>query len=417
MMKYLGLIAGWFLVAVIMLILLVVVAFVPFAGLTPGNVGQAFGIWLLVGLGGLVAGGLYAYFKIKAVVGELKDLAKGLGDTQANVNNFLMELEPVKDGPPLRLAEDGIGRALLQELLDAGFVHEGDFRVEDMPSLEMSGYIHEGKGMTAAMCAMGGQGPWLDLASDFEDGTEYYVSNIQMPMVMDTRPNVIRVMEPGANVAQLLEVYEKNKPSGRVTKVYQGTFKQHFELFWWRDKSWRRARGGTTIDEVRRMHGAGVVGDSQTPDESLREAVEMENQQWNEAWTQVPGKLIDRYLKKAGLREDGDTWYDRHSHMVAAFEGQSLDEFTEYLSERVNNLHQTALDEQGREDPEATQTFKPTGFRPGADGFRLPAAAEGQENALAGARAINEKHPEWFKLVFTGTHPMEYAIYEVSVKQ
>jgi hypothetical protein len=416
MMKYLGLIAGWFLVAVVLLILLVVAAVVPIGDLTPGLLGKVFGVWLLVGLVGVALGGVVAYYKVKGLVKDLKEMAKDFESQETVGSSYLPVIKQTDAEQARKMAEDAHAQKLHKEMQEAGFVHEADYVMEEMHSLAFAGYVHPEKKLYGMVCVLPGKGTWAELSGDFEDGTNLFVSGLMQPLVMDTRPKVIRETQPGAGVTELLELFEKNKPGGAgaaMVEVRGNTFKKNFEAYWWIDKSWRRARGGTTLDELRRMKAAGVVGDEGTSDEDLRQALEIENQKWQEAWSQVPGQLIERYLKSAGVDEENDAYFDRQMKLVAAFEGQTVDEFTEYLAERLHNLHEQGQGEAGEMSSETTQSFRPSTFRPGADGYKLAAAAEGKANGLAGAAAASMKYPEWFKEVHAGDHPMRHVIYEV----
>jgi hypothetical protein len=414
MMKYLGLMAGWFLIAVGMLIVLVVVAFAPFAGLTAAGVGKVFGVWILIGVLGAVIGGMVAYFKVKKVFSDIKEMVDDLEMDDPGTYTYLIQVQPLEGGG--QIAQEPQALEIKAQLLEAGFEYEGEFELQEVPGIEMAAYVNPRRSQRAVVYFQAGKGTWMDVTSELVGGALVYVTNIQMPATTDMRPGVTRVGQPGASVTEMLDLFEKNKPEGELAPTPLGTFAQNMEKAWWEDKSWRRSRGGTTMDEARRMRGSGAVGDETTTQEQLKTAVDMDNAQWASAWSQVPGTLIDRHLTSAGLNEDDDAWFDRHSRLVAAFEGQSLDEFTEYLAERLNNLHSLALQDQGRDDPEETQTFKPSGFRPGADGFKLQAATQGQTDGLSAAKAIFEKHPEWFKEVFVGEHPMRHGVYEVAVK-
>ncbi len=415
MMKYLGLIVGWFVVAVVLIVLLVVVAIVPFGGLTAGMLGKVFGVWLLVGLAGGAAGAVVGYYKVKGLVSNLKEMAKDFERGETGVWSYLPLIKRAQGVQLEKFTQDAQAQGLHKQMLEAGFVHDGDFAMEDMPALVFAGYVHPDRNVYGMVSMLPSKGAWAEVSGDFMDGTNLFVTGLMQPLVLDTRPKVIRVAQPGAGVAELLELFEKNRAGGtRIVEVGPGSFKKNFEIYWWTDKSWRRGRGGTTLDELRRMRAAGVVGNAGTTDEQLAQALGVENHKWEDAWTQVPGQLIDLHLKNAGVTEENEAYLDRQMRLVAAFEGQTLDEFQEYLAERLHNLHEQVQAERGRDDSETTQSFKPSTFRPGADGYKLAGAAEGEADGLAGAAEIARKYPEWFKEVYAGEHPMRYAIYEVN---
>jgi hypothetical protein len=137
----------------------------------------------------------------------------------------------------------------------------------------------------------------------------------------------------------------------------------------------RRKIGGGEPEVVERGPDGAWVKAREGEDEEEREELRR---------LDVTEALIDRHRVSIGAGEYEEAWVIQRERLVAAFEGQTLEDFKSQMSRRL-----------------------------GVGAFKYLVAVGMAENGLGAAEAIGEKFGEGFSVVAVYDAPMRYVIYEV----
>jgi hypothetical protein len=401
MMIFIALALLWFLIAVVMLVVAGIAALFPSLGLEAILILKVFGVWLALGMaGGVVAIAIFLNRVRKAAEAMREQLLReGIKIHAGPVShhfNYVLELVRLPDGTP-RKEEPG-ARELRQEFLNAGFVDEGDFDQSIQPEMRISGFTHAGLGVHGKVITWFGKGCWAEVEGRFDDGEFFAVSNTRMPQVLKRIVPMKGVVLPGASVVELMKEYEEKKPAMGVMAPTSGGFKKRQEIKYWQLQSRVFRQGGINVEEMKAIQASGLLKRELKDQLSAETATEFINDGWRKAWEALPQTLVERWIK-AERRPHAEA-----GRFIGVFEGLTTEEFMGYLMGRLGKMGQ-----------ENGQGIK--GFNPRLDGHKLLAAAQGAADGMAGARAIAQAHPDWFREVHRGDHPMNYALYELVIEE
>ncbi len=209
-----------------------------------------------------VVGVLFILFIIVAVVAVLliraklrqfgRELLEEVGKMSDNMAPEEIHLRPW-DSPEWKSGRDV--EYLASRLESEGFVREGAFIVPEMESIKLLGFRRPADGTVAVVYEHDQlDKPWVDLCAQFENGCGLTVTNAPQGDEIDIRPGNVKHFLKSAPMEDVLSRFRDEV--GRLQtwrKVGEGEFVAVFEQAYRDDMTWRRERGGTTEEEVRRV--------------------------------------------------------------------------------------------------------------------------------------------------------------------
>lgn len=169
--------------------------------------------------------------------------------------------------PPERLTLERGGTAFqaeaavnaqLKPLIAEGFRDAGSFLVKEM-KLSIKVLFHPTENVWAVgYDRMKGVEPFVDLVMRYEDGTSitYNNSTYVAGNALDKHPGHDKVSDPGLDAASLYRRLLEERPQKPAVPTRPAEFKAAFEKAYADEMAWRKARGGATPDEIRRVAAA-----------------------------------------------------------------------------------------------------------------------------------------------------------------
>lgn len=160
----------------------------------------------------------------------------------------------------------------------AGFAIVGAFAVREMP-IELRAFVESNIPAYGVVYLHPIVGSWADVVTRFQNGGGLTTSNSPRAGLMNKLPNKILEPMPGASIPDMIErhrtrIAELGAQEGwRPVPLDASTFVDHFVGAYAEDMAFRRAQGGPTLEEVKRVQEATGSGKNLS-EEQLRKATE-----------------------------------------------------------------------------------------------------------------------------------------------
>jgi hypothetical protein len=161
---------------------------------------------------------------------------------------FRIRLVPVTDAPT---APSAAVQALVEPLLQSGFVDAGAFRIWEMPGANLRLLVQPETRVTACVYQLSGQ-TTLDLIGRFEDGSTLTFANAKAGGEFSRSEQHPSKRFPGAGAAELYECMLAERGDRSLRPVRIETAAEEFQEVYAAGQDWLAERGGYTADEIRR---------------------------------------------------------------------------------------------------------------------------------------------------------------------
>jgi hypothetical protein len=202
----------------------------------PGLILKVGGFLIALVLGGIV-------WICRFARDKLKELEKSVV-----VPPFRIRLVPSTDAPA---APSPALQALVDPLLQAGFVEAGAFRIWEIPTAKLRLLIQPETRVTACVYQLSGQ-TTLDLVSRFEDGSTLTFANSKTGGEFSRSEQHPSKRFPGAGAVELYERMLAERGDRPLRPVCIETAAEEFQADYAAGQDWQAERGGYTADEIRR---------------------------------------------------------------------------------------------------------------------------------------------------------------------
>ena len=310
------------------------------------------GILFLVLVVGVAVAILWIRHRVRTFFSSVADLLGGSASQSPGSRIKLTSATKVEWSEPDTIDE------WTTELGSAGFAQVGDFSVDGVASTQLRAFVHESDRLYAVIYQQTGAGIWCDVATFLENDREITVTNHQMAGLMDRPPEAPLLLEVDWTPAKLAERLKSERGETAARPVSADQFCAEFEAAYAREMDWRNARGGPTLEEVRRV-ASHTMGDD-VDEETIAFTFEIERAKHFE---QVGRECIEEYARQQGVGDEdledlfdesfvvlstmefsscAESWLDecgisdddRESAEAAAqgFDGKALDHFEEWIA-------------------------------------------------------------------------------------
>ncbi len=218
-------------------------------------------------------------------------------------------------------------QALISDFKDAGFFKGKAYEISEMPQVRLLSLFSD-RNIPAVIYEHDQGFYWIDIAVQYEDGTELTVSSAPAGDEMDSPPYVKKITRPDANVAELIEILETELEAKPFEQVDDTTFRQHFEKSYEKSMTWRMNRGGTTEEEFQRVAEKSDTNlDKDEIHEAFIESKTKELYTWHDA-------CLDFVLEKKGVPVEKRDSLKSKCFIVS--DNMHPEAFLEYLDEHMD---------------------------------------------------------------------------------
>jgi hypothetical protein len=219
-----------------------------------GTFFQAFGILALVGL-------LAVLIVVAVVLWKVRRFLRGLAAPPLTI-----QLQPTTE--PGWDDEEGAQRLTLQ-VMERGFLDAGAYDVPALGGIVVRGFVKPADGSVAAIYEHPDAGLVVDFVTRYPDRTSITVTSSE-ETGLDAMPGTTRVNMPGTEPGSLYDRMLSERPPTRTPRRFAASeFARYFEQAYAEEMAWRKDRGGTSKDEIRRV---GAKGGHQLSEAQLEEA-------------------------------------------------------------------------------------------------------------------------------------------------
>jgi hypothetical protein len=273
-----------------------------------------------LGVPTLVLVALVLYFGPRQLIGlwqTMRLLSSGLGGQMPSRIN----LEPATDKAWRHRSQV---KASCRKLQEAGFQPAGSWTIREMPGMALAGLVDPRRRLYAAVYDMPVVGVWVGLFCLHTDGSGITATNATMGWELDLQPDREKAGSPGAPIAELLQLMDVHPRASDRIDVSAGELAPVFEAEYAREQDWRLARGGVTVDEVRRM--AEESGD--VPSEEELEEVARSINERNAP--EIAKACVANYLDEQGLR--GGPREALEPYLIAIHERMTREQAMEFFA-------------------------------------------------------------------------------------
>jgi len=198
--------------------------------------------------------------------------AEKLQEGRGGVPPFRIEIEPARDSSWIW---PGVIESVAADLHGEGFADVGVFDLKPA-AIRTLALLDAKRSIWGLVCEQPKIGLWLQLVTEFEDGTSITYSTDARATILDPAPQQILKSLPEMNAKELIAAFVAERPEGAMKPVIAEKFPTVFESSWARCMDWRISRGGVTADEIRRM--VAHYGGEATP-----EMIESIQRKWRSA--------------------------------------------------------------------------------------------------------------------------------------
>jgi hypothetical protein len=281
------------------------------------------------------------YFGIKFLIKYfLKKIVNAIEKMSgAGVPPFRISLEKADD---IKWKKPKAIKAISGALEGAGYQPIGDYRIDEMPFVNLKALMNSKTNSYAALTEVQDK-LLVDLACDFTDGDHVTVSTA--PETGLDRPDFSRLIRLQEDLekdpAAAVKLHERllQEQRGRPTiMATAAAFPNVFSKAHAKEMDWRIARGGLTPEEVRRsceVTGAEIPND---------EAVEVVCQQWRNAISDFcDEQLRDRFLKYV-TKMSAAEWEDVRDRLYFVHEHSDRESVIEALADQLEATNGDADD-------------------------------------------------------------------------
>jgi len=254
--------------------------------------------FLIVVAGAVVGTLLVACLLFLWIKRKVKGIGEALGAIfgAANLPPFRVSLAPA---PAPEWADQADVDRAFQGFTAAGYSHCGDFRIPEMDDLCLRSFFHRGLGCFGVLYDHPEVGLFVDLVREHGDGTTTTVSS--GPESGMDRPEYaplvrLEVEVTGLNGVSKLHERLADESQGRAgMPASAADFPHVFVESYTQEMDWRIARGGVTVEEIRR---AAALGGQPEPDACAVKLVQT-------AWRVAIEGFIEEEVRKTWLADSG----------------------------------------------------------------------------------------------------------------
>ena len=141
-----------------------------------------------------------------------------------------------------------------EQLLAAGYCDVGAFEVDEMPDVRLAAFHHPEQGAFAVVYDHDTLGVYTDLCQDLEGDEDLTVSNAPQGHQMEHMPGKHKVYAAELVLPELLERFAQERGAHAAPRwVAAEDFASLVEKSYAEETAWRNAKGGASIEEVRRI--------------------------------------------------------------------------------------------------------------------------------------------------------------------
>jgi hypothetical protein len=202
------------------------------------------GVFFLLFLMGIVI--LYFYLKYK-----LKHFAENLGK---QLGSFLPPEEiHLSLLPEPQWFHPKEQEFQIEELRGLGFQKINTYGVEEMEAVLLASFYHPQNHVIAVAYDHEQIGIWTDFWGQWDEEHSLTLSNAPQGGELDHHPRRRKIFKKSAQVAQLYDEILHHSEGKPFQGVSPAKFKEVFQKAYAQEMSWRATRGGTNLEEVRRI--------------------------------------------------------------------------------------------------------------------------------------------------------------------
>jgi len=152
-------------------------------------------------------------------------------------------------------------KATIEPLQKLGFTPVGNFAITEMAGVQLMAFTHAGHNAYAVVYEHPQAGVWAEIYSRYIDGQPLKgctYSNVHHPgsNQIDTQPNRKSVKVPNLDVDALFTRFINERSAYELEPVQPDQFAVLFEKAYADEMEWRKNRGGTSEEEIRRVADA-----------------------------------------------------------------------------------------------------------------------------------------------------------------
>lgn len=174
---------------------------------------------------------------------------------------------------------------------DEGFQRIGDFGAEEMPGLYLRAFFHQAKGAYGVHYEHPAGPNWQDIYAEFDSGQNLTITNAPQGEEVDSPPWAVKQYDDGAEVDDLVEMFDSHPNKGTPNPVSAERFVPTFQSAYRRSMEWRAARGGASAEEIQRI---AALSGNDLSDADMKAMLEFGHQ---EALGQLETQLRRRLLE------------------------------------------------------------------------------------------------------------------------
>ncbi len=207
---------------------------------------QILGVLFLLVVITLVGGFLLLRARFRKVMGSLAEMGEQMeyAETPARLNLVKQDSLDWKDGEKV---DD-----LVTVLKGSGFTDAGLYSPEEMSFLKIHALAHELESAYAVVYEHPLAGVWFDVYCRYLDGCTTTYSTAPQGGEMDAPSNRTRVYDKDAPAGDFVRRFFSERRQDGLEAAPAAGFKAKFEKAYANEMDWRNARGGATVDEIRR---------------------------------------------------------------------------------------------------------------------------------------------------------------------
>lgn len=223
---------------------------------------------------------------------------------------------------------------LVDDLKAIGFSMGKAYDIVEMPQVRLLSLFHAPRTIVAVLYKHENGFNWVDIAIEYEDGTDFCVSNAPSGGEIDSRPGSKKIAMPGATIEELFSTFTREIESKPIKPINNEDFRQNFEESYQKDMTWRAQQGGASEEEIRRIaEKSGIKLDNVEYQDAIIEIKLKEIFTWHEA-------CIETALEDKGVPKEKWEFFKQRYFIVS--DGMHPEAFLKYLEDYMD-ISKTAM--------------------------------------------------------------------------
>lgn len=236
-------------------------------------------------------GYLWLRSKLRKFAGNMADALASFGRLGRFLPPMRLKLEPTDD---LEWEAPEAVKAFAEPLAEAGFVPAGRYTAMGNMPVKLQGLAHPGLEIYAAIYEIAPAGVWMDLVSQYTDGTGLTYTTAR-PTGMKRPPGKPSEHLPGLGAKDLLDRFLSARPQSQRRPTPPDQFAARLETAYAEEMDWMIERGGPTEEEIRAV--ASADGSEVEPD-----TIRLIQQGWLRHFNEFRAEqLRERFVATSGV--------------------------------------------------------------------------------------------------------------------